>query len=549
MRKLRLKLVLAAAALLAAPSAMSQNVPAAARGLAVGQPVAGELTPNDGQRHSGKYEDAYALAGHRGDRVQIDLRSADFDAYLVVTGPGGFTIANDDAAGGGESTDSRLILQLPADGAYRVAVTSFRPGETGAYQLAAAAPAANAAITAPVAASPIAVGATITGTLATGDGRAADGSFTDHYRFAGHRGQRVTLSLSSTDFDTYLFLARPDGSQDSNDDTRANGHTSTDSRMDTVLAEDGDYLITVSSYRPDASGKYRLSLAPSAGDPRQVGVQGGARVVALLVGVSDYGGRTSNLPNTDEDARQLYNSLRSAGLLHPASRVLTNAEATGKNVAQAFAQAAAAAGPNDVFLFFFSGHGDQVDVPVSAAELDGRAETIELYDGAMTDAQLAPLFARVHARLSVVALDACFAGGFRNLVDRPGVMGLFSSEEDLTSLVASRFEAGGFLSYFLRAGLSGEADDDGDRIVTAGELSTYVRRRFRREGDIPATTREDDRNYQNIVIERGGVNIEDVVVRLASATVPAAPPMQRQAPVQVQPLPVSDAKLVKRRKP
>src|SRR6185503_17017211 len=105
----------------------------------------------------------------------------------------------------------------------------------------------------------------------------------------------------------------------------------------------------------------------------------------------------------------------------------------------------------------------------------GRAETIELFDAAMTDAELQPLFDRVHPRLAMVALDSCFSGGFRNLIDRPNVMGMFSSEEDLTSLVASQFKAGGYLSYFLRAGLSGEADSDGDRIVTSGELSTYVR--------------------------------------------------------------------------
>src|SRR6185436_5045068 len=200
-----------------------------------------------------------------------------------------------------------------------------------------------------------------------------------------------------------------------------------------------------------------------------------------------------------------------------------------------------ATGPGDTFLFFFSGHGDQVDVPASAAELDGRAETIELYDAAMTDAELAPLFARVRGRLSLVAIDACYSGGFRNLVDRPNVMGLFSSEEDLTSLVASRFKAGGFLSYFLRAGMSGEADDDGDRIVTAGELSTYVRRRFRREGDIPATTREDDRNFQNILVERGGLTVDDVVVRLASADSRVAAPLRR-TPATMRPMPVSDAK-------
>src|SRR6185295_11964197 len=111
-----------------------------------------------------------------------------------------------------------------------------------------------------------------------------------------------------------------------------------------------------------------------------------------------------------------------------------------------------------------------------------------------------------------------------------------SSEEDLTSLVASQFKAGGFLAYFLREGLTGAADDDGDHIVTAGEISTYVRRRFRREGDIPATTREDENNYQNILVERGGLQIEDVVVRLAGGA-QFAPPPPRPA-VQRQPEPV-----------
>jgi hypothetical protein len=136
----------------------------------------------------------------------------------------------------------------------------------------------------------------------------------------------------------------------------------------------------------------------------------------------------------------------------------------------------------------------------------------------MSDVELGRLFSTVRSRMAIVAIDACYAGGFRNLINRPNVMGLFSSEEDLTSLVASQFKAGGFLSYFLRSGLGGEADDDGDRIVTAGELATYVRRRFRREGDIPANTREDEPNFQNLVVERGGVHIDDVIVRLGPQT-------------------------------
>ena len=534
MKRSRFGLIVAAAAFMASPSANGQVVPAPQR-IAVGQTASGELSSNDGQRRSGKFEDVYMMDGHRGQRVQLDLSSDAFDSYLVVTGPEGFNLANDDQDGA-DTLNSRIILQFPTDGAYRISATTFRSGETGAYRLQASAPAANVAVTAPVAALPIAIGAAINGRLAQGDGRRSDGSFEDRYRFHASRGQRVTIALGSDKMDVVLRLARPDGTEDVSDDTHLpNGETSTDSRLDTVLAEDGDYVITATSYRANQSGDYHLTLAPSPGHPRQIGVPGGARVIALLVGVSEYGGRINDLPNTDDDAQQLYNSLRTAGLLHPASIVLTNAEATTKNVRDAFARAAAAAGPNDTFLFFFSGHGDQVDVRASAAELDGRSETIELRDAAMSDAELAPLFASVHGRLAIVALDSCFSGGFRNLISRPNVMGLFSSEEDLTSLVASQFKAGGFLAYFLREGLTGAADDDGDHIVTAGELSTYVRRRFRREGDIPATTREDENNYQNILVERGGLQIEDVVVRLAggqqvaSVTPPPRPAVQLQA--------------------
>jgi len=544
MKGFRSGLAIALAALLAAPSAMGQDSQAASSGtLAVGQTISGEISVNDNQRRSGKYEDVFVVQGRRGQRIDLRLASDDFDSFLVVTGPEGFTLSNDDEPGAGETLNSRLVMEFPADGAYRVAVTTFRPGESGRYRLDAAIPAANVAVTATERADPIRIGATVNGSLAEGDGRLASGEYTDRFRFTARRGQRVRIEMTSDKVDTYLALRRPDGTQDANDDTEVGGQTSTNSRIDTVLAEDGEYVIVATSYRPNETGSYRLSLAQSPGIPRQANVPGGQRVIALMVGVSDYGGRTSNLPNTDEDAQQLYNSLQQAGLLHPASVVLTNSEATTKAVSDAFARATAAAGPSDLFIFFFSGHGDQVDVPRSAAELDGRAETIELFDAAMTDAELAPMFARVRSRMAMVVIDACYAGGFRSLIDRPNVMGLFSSEEDLTSLVASRFKAGGFLSYFLRTGLAGEADDDGDRLVTTGELATYVRRRFRREGDIPATTREDDRNYQNLLVERGGLHVDDVVVRLASAQVAASAPVRaRMAPVHTPAAPDGGAK-------
>ena len=174
-----MKRFVVAAALLAmtslsAPSAIGQSAgaPAPAATLAIGQNQSGELTTNDNQRRSGKYEDVYEFEGRRGQRVDLRLRADDFDPYLVVTGPQGFNMANDDEEGGNGSLHSRLVLELPADGRYRVSVTTFRPGETGRYSLAAAPAAADAQITRVEPATPIQLGKPSTAASRAGRARA-----------------------------------------------------------------------------------------------------------------------------------------------------------------------------------------------------------------------------------------------------------------------------------------------------------------------------------------------------------------------------------------
>lgn len=509
---MRARFLMAATALgltIAMPAqAQNNRAPRPVPVLAPGQAFSGELTPLDTQRRSGKYEDVFTINGRRGQRVELVLTSDDFDPYLLVTGPGGYTMSNDD--GEGLNLGSRLTLELPADGQYRVSATSFAAGAMGAYTIRAQQASANARIDSLPDAAPIRIGAALQGDLGQRDDRVGD-KYRDLYRLTARRGERVRINLTSSEFDTVLTLQMPDGTMLTNDDHGE--ETGTNSRLETVLAEDGEYLVGVTSFADGDTGKYRLALERQNGDPRHANVRGGARVLAVAVGVSDYE-RMSDLENTDDDATELLGSLRGAGLLHPASIVLTNSEATKDRVAAALRRAAQQAGPDDVVMFFFSGHGDQIDVRRSAAELDGRAETIELFDEAMKDNELQQLLSGINSRMVLVAIDACFSGGFRNVVDRPNVLGLFSSEEDLTSLVASRLEAGGYLSYYLRQGLSGEADNDGDSVITSGELTTFLRRRFRLEGDIPASTREDQANYQYLLVERGGVHIDDGVVRL-----------------------------------
>lgn len=510
-----------------APAAVAGRAATSGPALALGETRSGRLAAGARTLTSGEYVNDFTFEGRQGQQLDLRLTSNDFDPYVQISGPDGFSRFNDDSEDGG--SDSRLLVTLPADGRYTISATSFASGETGAYRLTVADGAGyQPARPTPGGAAPaatggaITIGETVSGVLQAGDDTLQSGEFVDRIRFTGRRGQRVAVELTSSAFDAYTILRSPSGETIDNDDGGSGG---TDSRLDTVLTENGEYTVSVTSFAPGESGSYRLSVQPSQGSARQASVQGGPRVFAVMVGVSDYAGRASNLSYTDEDALKLAESLRREGVLNPSSVTLTNAEATVAGVRDAFRRVAAQAGPEDMFLFFFSGHGGQSDPgPTSATEPDGRGEYIALRDGSLTDTEMATLFGSLRTRLSMLVLDSCFSGGFaRNVVDRPGVMGLFSSEEDLTSAVAGKFSAGGYLAHFLRTGMAGEADADGDRMVTAGELTTYLRRQFNRDVDgVESETVDGQRSYQNLVVDRGGVQVDDVVIRLAAIDTGAA---------------------------
>ena len=506
----------------AAPSRPQAPV-ATQAALRVGETRQGRLASGARTLPSGEYVNDFAFEGRRGQQLDLRLNSTDFDPYVQISGPDGFSRFNDDSEEGG--VNSRLLVTLPADGRYVISATSFQGGESGAYTLSVAdganyQPAAPATPGVQPAAqtADMTIGQTVSGVLQAGDQTFDTGEYVDRVRFVGRRGQRVAVELTSSAFDAFTILTAPSGARIDNDD--AAGGQGTDSRLDTVLAEDGVYTVSVTSFSAGETGSYRLSVQPSRGTERQASVQGGPRVFAVMVGISDYAGRASNLRFTDEDALKLSEALRREGVLNPASITLTDAEATVEGVQSAFRRVAAQAGPDDMFMFFFSGHGGQTDPGTpTAMEPDGRTEFISLRDGRITDAQMAEMFGTLRTRLSLLVLDSCFSGGFaRNVVSKPGVMGLFSSEEDLTSAVAFKFSAGGYLSHFLRTGLGGEADVDQDRMVTAGELTTYLRRQFVRDVDgVESETVDGQRSYQNLVVDRGGVQVDDVVLRLADA--------------------------------
>jgi hypothetical protein len=72
----------------------------------------------------------------KGKSYQFDLRSTDFDAYLRVLDPNGTQIAfNDDFPG--EGLNSRIILQVPTKGQYKVIASSLGGQQIGNYEFEA----------------------------------------------------------------------------------------------------------------------------------------------------------------------------------------------------------------------------------------------------------------------------------------------------------------------------------------------------------------------------------------------------------------------------
>jgi len=498
--------------------ALNQTADLSGRGsppLAPGQIVNGSLRTGDTQLQTGEFADVYRFLGQRGQHVVIDMSSSQLHPFIILHPPTAPQVEND--AGAGRSAEVDFVL--PEDGEYVVGATTHAPGESGNYSLTlnttdqgatvavSETPHGGSGASGPL----LPLGRAVQGNLRPGDTMLSSGQYADTWTFTGRRNQSVSFDLSSTALDTYLIVASPSGQRRENDDIDDNNRNS---HISWRLPEDGAYLVTATSYGPHAAGQYTLrATIDNAPPPSQRG--GAGRVHAVMVGISHYPGGQNDLQFTADDARNMERALRQEGVLTGESVVLTDAQATVANVRAAFQRVAAAAGPDDTFLFFYSGHGDQGAEGTAPNEADRRMEYIVLYDNEVSSATMSQWFKSVHARLGLIALDSCFSGGFRSVITRPGLMGLFSSEEDLTSGVAAKFQAGGYLSHFLITGLSGEADDDGDHRITAGELSDYLWRKFATEVDNEeAWTINHQRSYQRLVVDRGGVKVDDVVIAL-----------------------------------
>jgi hypothetical protein len=483
----------------------------------------GTLSAGDEELSSGEYADGYNFDGRPGQHVRLDVSSDDFDTYIMLVPPSEDQTENDDAEG--LPGHSVIETDLTEAGNYLVVVTSYKVGETGSYELMMDFGEAGSTTGRQRDVAAIDVGDRTSGRLEEGDQQISTGEYFDVYVFEGSVGQGVSIELTSNDFDTYLQLQSPDGEKIDNDDYEGSASLS---RIDVTLREDGRYRVLTTSYRVGETGGYELVVKSAAvadipvvrAGPVAASGDGEGRIYGVFMGISDYPGEADDLAYTAQDAMRVHDAMTQSGMRSADAIVLTDNEATIGNLHAAVRELSGRMGPDDLFVLFYSGHGNRLPRSAGYAPTDPDAldETIELYDGPMTDDEMNRMFESVGAGTSLLVLDACFSGGFaKDVISAPGRMGLFSSEEDVTSSVAAKFRAGGYLAVFLADAVGdGLADADSDGGVSAIELSQYLHERYR--ADVKSAgpgeyvrTGGPQLGHQHLVVDRGSIGPYDIL--------------------------------------
>lgn len=218
---------------------------------------------------------------------------------------------------------------------------------------------------------------------------------------------------------------------------------------------------------------------------------------AVILGISDYREDRLDLQYADRDAEALRNLLvEQGGFRSDHVQLLTNAQATQREVRTALFTFLASAKPEDMVLIFLAGHGvqdaknpDNFFFLVHDSKLDNLGGTaIPMWDlGSLMDFT-------IRAQSIVVFADTCHSGAvlergnaalgatlnFFNrylevLARRKGRLVLTASQSHEFSLEKPELQHGVFTQSLL-LGLGGSADDNPeDGVVTAGELIDYVR--------------------------------------------------------------------------
>ena len=216
---------------------------------------------------------------------------------------------------------------------------------------------------------------------------------------------------------------------------------------------------------------------------------------AVIVGISDYAsGDIPDLGYASKDAQAFYDFLRSdaAGPFEEENiLLLKDGDATGQALREAMFVFLQQADWDDLVVIYFAGHGapdpsrpDNLYLLPTDADVDALAST----GFPMWDVKTA-LRRQISSERVVVIADACHSGGTREGAEGANPISgsfadLFSPSRRLTLTAADNNELSyedarwggghGVFTHALLRGLRGEADGNGNGIVTFSEVAEFV---------------------------------------------------------------------------
>lgn len=246
---------------------------------------------------------------------------------------------------------------------------------------------------------------------------------------------------------------------------------------------------------------------------------------ALVVGVANYTAGLGCLPPARNDAEAVYKVLKDDGYVLPAPLL----DPTTAEFQTAFEEAIdRAREKEDIFLFYYSGHGlttptrDFYLTSTNSKVTDKRKfthSTVISYKGF-----LSPVLKTCSAGSKVVIIDACHSGAIISTEkdvdsDAPIRELLHCGAAILTSCGSyeqahTEEDAEGLSIYtrFLLDGIrSGDADENGDGLITSDELHQYIKRRIESHPEYKGRMHpksDFDDNGHRVVIVTSKKNLE-----------------------------------------
>jgi hypothetical protein len=283
-----------AAALLASAAALpahgqacgTKSTPAPT--LTAGQTVRGALAREDhtlaGDRFdgtdpcTGRPYDSFFYEAQAGERLTFVVESRTIDPAVTATtqwrGGGTKDVVEERGRRGRTLTATGTV---PASGRILIQVVSNvslgRTGSTGDYTFTLrsdrpAGASSGGGSDASGGGSALRPGRRVSGTLVAADGRLDDESHFDDYSYTMRRGDRITVTLRSDDFDAFLHVGRrtADGSLENNQ-TDDDGGGGTDARVTYTADRDGPVTIRVNTLGAGETGGYTVELEAGGAAP------------------------------------------------------------------------------------------------------------------------------------------------------------------------------------------------------------------------------------------------------------------------------------------